>query len=112
MTHPVRIHFGTSLADRPEEKRQIRAALEDTSGPRSDSGPDVPTWVVLREDIEGTMMYMAHHTPSQFTLTAPTIDGLCQRVDAEMSNDTRYDEPSFRLDGAPDTRPDYGPGDS
>jgi hypothetical protein len=38
-----------------------------------------------------------------------TVDGLCQRLDTEVSDDTRYDEPSFRLDGRPDTRPDHGP---
>jgi hypothetical protein len=29
-----------------------------------------------------------------------------------MRNDTRYDGPTFRLDGRPDTRPDHGPGES
>jgi hypothetical protein len=109
MTHPVRIHFSAAFTDRPGEKRQIRSALEEADGPRSDFGPEVPTWIVIREEIEGTTTYVAHHTLTQFTLMSTTVDGLCQRVDTEMSDDTRYDEPSFRLDGRPDTRPDHGP---
>jgi len=109
MPHPVRIHFSSAFTGHPDEKRQIRSALEDAQGPHSESGPDVPTWIVIREDIEGTTTYVAHHTPSQFTLMAPTVEGLCQRVDTEMSDDTRYDDSSFRLDGRPDTRPNYGP---
>jgi hypothetical protein len=64
---------------------------------------------VIREEIEGTTTYVAHHTLTQFTLMSTTVDGLCQRLDTEVSDDTRYDEPSFRLDGRPDTRPDHGP---
>lgn len=109
MTHPVRIHFGSDFKGRPEERHQIRSALKDADGPRTDSGPDVPTWVVIREEIEGTSTYVAHHTPSQFTLTASTVDALCERVETEMSGDTRYDTPRFRLDGRPDTRSDHGP---
>jgi hypothetical protein len=112
MSTPVRIHFSAAFIDRPDEKKRIRTALEDAAGPRSDRGPDVPTWIVIRDDIEGCSTYVAHHTPSQFTLTAPTVQSLCRRVDTEMSNDTRYDGPAFRLDGRPDTRPDHGPDSS
>jgi hypothetical protein len=112
MPDSVRIHFSSAFTDRPDEKRQIRTALEDATGPQSDTGPDVPTWVIIRDDIEGQATYVAHHTPSQFTLTAATADDLCRRVDTEMRNDTRYDGPTFRLDGRPDTRPDHGPGES
>jgi hypothetical protein len=112
MPDSVRIHFSSAFTNRPTEKQKIRTALEDATGPRSDTGPDVPTWVVIRDDIEGQATYVAHHTPSQFTLTAPSVDTLCRRVDTEMGNDTRYDKPAFRLDGRPDTRPDHGPGPS
>jgi hypothetical protein len=112
MPTSVRIHFSSAFMERPDEKRQIRTALEDATGPRSDTGPDVPTWIVIRDDIEGKATYVAHHTPSQFTLTAATVEALCRRVDTEMGNDTRYDGPAFRLDGRPDTRSDHGPGPS
>lgn len=112
MSNLVRIHFSSVFTDRPREKKQIRTALEAASDERERTGPDVPTWIVIRDDIEGRSTYVAHHTPSQFTLTAPTVDALCRRVDTEMSNDTRYDKPTFRLDGRPDTRPDHGPGES
>jgi len=112
MSTPVYIHFNSSFSNLPGEKRRIRNALEEASGPRSDDGPNVPTWVVIRDEIEGCSTYVAHHTPSQFTLTASSVDALCRRVSTEMSNDTRYDKPNCRLDGRPDTRPDFGPDDA
>lgn len=110
MSPSVRIHFSSAFMDRPSEKRQIRTALEGAASPRNDADPDVPTWIVIREKIEGRFTYVAHHTLSQFTLTASNADALCRRIDSEMSEDTRYDKPAFRLDGRPDTRPDHGPG--
>ena len=107
-----RIHFSSAFEERPDERQQIRTALEDATGPGSETEPDVPTWVVIRDDIEGKATYVAHHTPSQFTLTAASVEALCRRVDTEMGNDSRYDQPAYRLDGRPDARPDHGPGAS
>ena len=105
------IHFGSSFEETPDQRQQIRAALDDATGPQP-SADGGPVWVVVRDVVKGGSTYIAHHTPSQFTLTARTADELCERVDAEMGADTRYDEPSFRLDGPPDTRLDHGPGRS
>jgi hypothetical protein len=105
------IHFGPSFEEAPAQKRKIRAALQVVSAPNSP--PDeVPAWIVVQDVIGGTATYIAHHTPSQFTITARTAEELCRRVGEELEADTRYDGPSFRLDGRPDTRPDHGPGRS
>jgi hypothetical protein len=110
MSSPLpRIHFGPSFEEAPSQKQKIQAVLQAAATPHS--APDeVPAWIVVKDVIEGTSTYIAHHTPSQFTITARTAEDLCQRVGEELEADTRYDGPSFRLDGRPDTRPDHGPG--
>jgi hypothetical protein len=109
-TSSARIHFGDSFSERPGIKRQIRSALEDASGPDTENEPEAPAWIVIQDDIEGASTLIAHHTASQFTLTAPSASNLCRRIEQEMSEDRRFDNKSFRLDGRPDTRPDHGPG--
>lgn len=106
---PIRIHFGASFTDRPADRRLIRTALERAAYRHPEAEPDVPTWIVIQDEIAGTSSYVAHHTRSQFTLTAPSVDALCQRVDTELRSDTRYDEPTVRLDRPPDERPDHKP---
>jgi hypothetical protein len=106
-----RVHFNSSFEEAPAQRQQIRSVLKEVSGPHPTPLGE-PAWIVVRDVIGGTSTYIAHHTLSQFTTTAHSVSELCERVEAEMKEDTRYDDSSFRLDGRPNARSNHGPGRS
>jgi hypothetical protein len=105
----VQVYFDDSFEDRPAVRDQIRAALNAASGPGDRSPLDMPVWIVVCDRVEGQAVYVAHHTTSQFTITAQSPQGLCDEVGTAMRDDTRYRSTDFRLDGRPDRRADHGP---